>query len=101
MIKPGKYMRHKSIVLTTALVCLLAAGDVTLALQQKAPTPATAARPAESFMPLEAQRAFLAQYCTTCHNDTAKTGGMTLTSLDLTHPDQTAELAEKLIKKLR
>jgi hypothetical protein len=52
-------------------------------------------------MTLDAQRTFLAQYCTTCHNDTAKTGGMTLTSLDLIHPERTGDLAEKVIRKLR
>jgi hypothetical protein len=81
-------------------LCLLAAGGATVAQQQK-PIVSAVQSPAENSMPLEAQRAFLGQYCTTCHNDTAKTGGMTLTSLDLVHPDQTAELAEKVIKKLR
>jgi len=46
-------------------------------------------------------RAFVTQYCSVCHNDQAKTGGMTLTQLDLVHPEQNAELAEKVIKKLR
>jgi cytochrome c551/c552 len=49
----------------------------------------------------EARDALLRQYCTGCHNDRLKTGGMTLTSLDLAHPDQTAELAEQIIRKLR
>jgi hypothetical protein len=43
----------------------------------------------------------LSQYCTGCHNDRLKSGGMTLTKLDLQHPSQTAELAEKVIRKLR
>src|SRR6476661_6107222 len=51
-------------------------------------------------MTVDAQKAFISQYCSGCHNDQAKTGGMTLTSLDLVHPAQTAELAEKVIKKL-
>ncbi len=41
------------------------------------------------------------QYCSGCHNDDAKKGGMTLTSLDLAHPDRNPELAEKVIRKLR
>src|SRR5438094_5062677 len=52
-------------------------------------------------MTVEAQRTFVSQYCAGCHNDTAKVGGMTLTSLNLAHPEQTAELAEKVVKKLR
>jgi len=43
----------------------------------------------------------LSQYCSGCHNDKLKSGGMTLTKLDLEHPGQTAELAEKVIRKLR
>jgi len=46
-------------------------------------------------------RALISQYCSVCHNDQTKSGGMTLTQLDLTHPEQNAELAEKVILKLR
>lgn len=48
-----------------------------------------------------APRAFLDQYCAYCHNDKLKSGGMTLTRLDLNHVDQNAELAEKVVRKLR
>jgi hypothetical protein len=48
-----------------------------------------------------AQRAFLNQYCAYCHNDKLKSGSMTLTALDLEHIDRTAELAEKMVRKLR
>ncbi|HLH17863.1 MAG TPA: hypothetical protein VKX45_11610, partial [Bryobacteraceae bacterium] len=47
-----------------------------------------------------AQRAFLNQYCAYCHNDKLKSGSMTLTALDLEHIDRTAELAEKMVRKL-
>jgi hypothetical protein len=47
------------------------------------------------------QRAVLNQYCAGCHNDKVKSGGMTLTKLDLARPDQNAELAEKVIRKLK
>jgi uncharacterized protein DUF1592/uncharacterized protein DUF1588/uncharacterized protein DUF1587/uncharacterized protein DUF1595/uncharacterized protein DUF1585 len=47
------------------------------------------------------QHAVIQQYCAGCHNDKVKSGGMTLTGLDLQHPDQNAELAEKVIRKLR
>ncbi|MBZ5625847.1 MAG: DUF1592 domain-containing protein [Acidobacteriia bacterium] len=46
-------------------------------------------------------RALLNQYCTGCHNDKLKSGNMTLTRLDLARPGQNAELAEKVIRKLR
>src|SRR5579871_2122881 len=90
--------RHRFTILATAVVCLIAAGDATLAQQH----PATSVvHPVADGMAVDAQQAFLSQYCTGCHNDTAKVGGMTLKSLDLVHPDQSAELAEKVIKKLR
>ena len=58
---------------------------------------------AQSAPPLspEAQSQLFMQYCTTCHNERSKTGGMTLTQLDPAHPEQDAELAEKVIRKLR
>jgi mono/diheme cytochrome c family protein len=46
-------------------------------------------------------RALVGQYCVYCHNDKLKSGGITLTQLDVTHPDQNAELAEKVIRKVR
>ena len=45
--------------------------------------------------------ALVNQYCSYCHNDKLKSGGMTLTKLDLAHPEQNAELAEKAIRKVR
>jgi hypothetical protein len=45
--------------------------------------------------------ALVNQYCTYCHNDKLKSGGMTLTKLDFAHPEQHAELAEKAIRKVR
>ena len=52
--------------------------------------------------PFAAPRRPLAdQYCVGCHNDKLKSGNMTLTKLDLAHPGQNAELAEKVIRKLR
>jgi len=91
-------MRCTFNILGTIIVCLLAASDAAIAQQ---PAPTNANRIPDNLMPLADQRAFISQYCTGCHNDTARVGGMSLTSLDLVHPDQTAELAEKVIKKLR
>src|SRR5438132_783281 len=71
-----------------------------IALAQQ-PKPVVRPQPPSDEMTVEAQKTFVSQYCAGCHNDTAKIGGMTLTSLDLAHPEQTAELGEKVIKKLR
>src|SRR5579871_5738090 len=45
------------------------------------------------------QRPLIDQYCAGCHNDRVKSGNMTLTKLDVSHPGQNAELAEKVIRK--
>src|SRR5215813_13355114 len=65
---------------------------------QRAPASGTAGA---NTMPVDAQNALVAQYCASCHNDKTRSGGMTLTNLNLAHPDQNVELAEKVIRKLR
>ena len=65
--------------------------------------------PAASHAPVaitESQTALVKQYCATCHNDRNKNnaGGLTLASFDAAkvgHDEQVAEIAEKMIKKLR
>src|SRR5215471_6143596 len=52
-------------------------------------------------MPVDDQQALVKQYCSGCHNERLKSGGMSLTQLDLAHPEANAELAEKVIRKLR
>src|SRR5215510_5100471 len=47
------------------------------------------------------QRALLTEYCLTCHNDRAKTGGLTLEQLDIDHPETNPEVWEKVVRKLR
>jgi hypothetical protein len=47
------------------------------------------------------EHSLINQYCSGCHNDKLKSGGMTLTKLDVEYPGQSVELAEKVIRKLR
>jgi hypothetical protein len=47
------------------------------------------------------QRALINQYCVTCHNEKAKTGGLMLDKLDIDHPAEHAETYEKVVRKLR
>src|ERR1051326_3237086 len=62
-----------------------------------------AQQPAAATVPMSAdtQSALLKQYCQGCHNDTTRSGNMSLTALDLAHVDQDGALTEKIIKKLR
>ncbi len=85
-------------------------GQVGLTAKQ-APPPAqkAAARPAPiashdraaPAVALDAATAAVRQYCTTCHNDRRKAGGLTLAAFDATHAAQEAPIAEKIIRKLR
>ncbi len=46
-------------------------------------------------------RALVNQYCLGCHNDKLKSGNFSWTKLDLAHPEQNVEQAEKVIRKVR
>src|SRR3954452_12945441 len=48
-----------------------------------------------------AQQALLNQYCITCHNSKAKTGGLSLDALSLERIDADGETWEKVVRKLR
>jgi hypothetical protein len=50
---------------------------------------------------LSPQHALINQYCVTCHNEKAKTGGLMLDKVDIDHASEHAETWEKVIRKLR
>src|SRR5579872_5210975 len=82
----------KWVLLLIGVVCLgVAASDMA---QQPTPAPAVP-------MALDGQTALVTTYCQGCHNDKTKSGNMTLTTLDLAHPERNGVLAEKVIRKLR
>lgn len=98
-------MRVSVTVLATAIVGFGLAADghqaqgaaVTTVVTKVASTqvPVIATSSAESQTPL------IQQYCVTCHNDRSKTGGLTLATFDATHAHERAQVAEKVIQKLR
>jgi mono/diheme cytochrome c family protein len=47
------------------------------------------------------QQTLINQYCVACHNERLKSGGLTLSALNLDDPHQSAEIGEKVIRKLR
>src|SRR3989441_8966582 len=77
----------KGLFTISGAVILLAALVLTPTLGQQVQTPA--------------QQELLNKYCLTCHNDKAKTGGLTLENMDVDHPFANAEVWEKVIRKLR
>src|SRR6185369_8232550 len=56
---------------------------------------------ASSAQTASSQRAFLDQYCVTCHNQKAKTAGLLLDQMDLSQIGPHAEQWEKVVRKLR
>jgi mono/diheme cytochrome c family protein len=56
---------------------------------------------AKAPMAAATQRALLDQYCVGCHNQKARTGGLALDTVDLSHAGDHAETLEKVIRKLR
>ena len=63
--------------------------------------PAAAVKAASSAPDVTTQRALIDQYCVTCHNARAKTANLLLDQLDLAHLSDHAEIAEKVVRKLR
>ena len=51
--------------------------------------------------PVSAQRKLLDQYCVTCHNQRVKTADLMLDKMDVDHPSESAEVWEKVVRKLR
>src|SRR5262245_46819602 len=87
------------------LFYLLAVGDRWSAgrAQSAPPAPAPADTQAAA-TPASPQRALINQYCLGCHSDRLKSGGLALSILNLDAPGndaQSAEVAEKVIRKLR
>src|SRR5258705_8132204 len=51
--------------------------------------------------PAATQRALLNRYCVTCHNEKLKTAGLMLDKVDVEHVSASAEVWEKVVRKLR
>ena len=80
------------------LLYLAAAGDRWS--EGRAQTPGATPTPPSATL-LAAPRALIDQYCVACHNDRLRSGGLSLARLNLDAVDQSAEIAEKVIRKLR
>src|SRR5215831_4035946 len=101
-----RMIRVGAVVLT-----VVAGASVNIAQQAKPATPssqssapaakAAATRPLSIAMPVDEQSALVKQYCMGCHNDNVKSGGIALSKLDLAHPDQNPELAERVIRQVK
>jgi hypothetical protein len=56
---------------------------------------------AQTPAPVSPSQALLTQYCVTCHNQTAKTGGLALDAMDIANVGKDARTWEKVVRKIR
>jgi hypothetical protein len=76
-------------------VCLVATGLTVMLLN-----PSTVSTSADTLPPPSAERALLDRYCVTCHNERVKTAGLLLDRMDLDRVPESAEVWEKVLRKL-
>jgi hypothetical protein len=90
--------RTSGCLIAFALLTWLSAsvGVWTTPAQGAGPRPGSASAPSGV-----ASRAFVRQYCVSCHSDRLKTAGLTLESLDPADAPAHADVWEKVIRKLR
>src|SRR5262245_403848 len=99
---------HAIVTAAAAGAVLTAAGAQTTPRKTPAPTRSASAtpKPAVSHPPatglsIDAQNQLVRQYCLGCHNDKTKAGELSLSSFDGATAVQHADVAEKMIRKLR
>jgi hypothetical protein len=83
---------------TVALVALLAVAFSGRIGSAQGPTPGAGLSPSPAHSP---HAAVLTTYCVTCHNDRLRTSDLSLEHADLTDVPKSAELWEKVIRKVR
>jgi mono/diheme cytochrome c family protein len=77
------------------LTALLAFG------QESSTQSRTAAPPLQSPAPPSPAREYVDKHCISCHNDNARTGGLSLSNVDVVNVPRNAELWEKVLHKIR
>jgi mono/diheme cytochrome c family protein len=90
-------MKRQYLLAFLCLAVLLLAQSARISLQ------AAAQQPKTTDSAIAQNRAMLDKYCVTCHNQRLKTAALVLdnTNVDLAHPSASAEVWEKVIRKVR
>jgi hypothetical protein len=91
------------IATVAVLFCLVVAKDRGSEARARSarPTQGPADAQTSGATPVATQRALIDRYCLGCHSDRVRSGGLALSELNLDAVDQSAEIAEKVIRKLR
>src|SRR5438552_3779547 len=96
---PRRGLLRLSTILSWSGVALAVACYLPAAAQHPSGTsqqPSSAVSP-----PVSPQRLALNRYCVTCHNEKLKTANLMLDKADVDSPSESAEVWEKVVKKLR
>ena len=92
-------------VLTIGLAGLACLGSLCLRAQafaqQVTPAKAVQSPSAGVVVPVSSHRRAVDRYCVTCHNAKLKTAGLMLDEADIARPGSSAEVWEKVVRKLR
>jgi cytochrome c551/c552 len=89
------------LVATVILGVGLHAGNSQTRGARFATSPSMAVSHADTSLSPDAQNKLVARYCSGCHDDEARTGGLSLQDFDAAKIAQKAPIAEKMIRKLR
>src|SRR5947208_4311911 len=65
------------------------------------PSPAPVSSRATKSPPPPDHNAVIRRYCVTCHNETRKTGGLSLATFDVAEAGRNADVSERMIRKLQ
>jgi len=84
-------------MLTLGFAGLIAAVSLSLQVETSAQQPAT---PTPAAPTAVTHRQFLDRYCVTCHNDKAKTAGLSLQHIDPASPAASPDVWEKVVRKV-
>src|SRR5437016_4202905 len=89
-------MKRNYLLLSVSFIAALWAASSRLHLQ--ASTPQQQSAPDSQ---IAQHHALIDKYCVTCHNERTKTAGLSLASVDVSHPADHADIWEKVIRKVR
>ena len=96
-------MKNGITVLSVLLCLVMVSGSHSEAQTPSAPSALSSGSVQEASGATSAtwQRGLIDQYCLSCHSDKVRSGGLALSELDLNAVGQHAEIAEKVLRKLR
>ena len=94
MTKPSPFTRALALGFAGMAAAVGVCLQVETSAQQPDPPPHSKAQAGPG------QRQLLDKYCVTCHNDRARTGGLSLERIDPSRPDAAPEVWEKVVRKV-